>query len=135
MKLKQQLNMTNLAQYIAFILLQTVIQVVQTEKVLSQPTESIYKTKNFETSFRDPVVWDLNSLYKNSNTNNLSRLKRAATNTHSNQNQLQQPVVDACQSKMEVLTPYYASNSKGQLRTVVNSELMQQAVQVETCVR
>lgn len=42
-------------------------------------------------------------------------------------------LVDACQSQMQVITPYYARNSKAKLRVVVNTELMQQAIQVETC--
>lgn len=70
----------------------------------------------------DPIVFNTNSLYKSH-----GRLKRSPTKN--------QRFVDACQSKMEVLTPYYATNSKGKLRTIVNSELMQQAIQVETCVR
>lgn len=63
------------------------------------------------------------------------RLKRSTSSSNNNSNNLnnQNKFIDACQSKMEVLTPYYATNSKGQLRTIVNSELMQQAIQVETC--
>lgn len=73
----------------------------------------------------DPIVFDTHSLY-----NSHERHRRAAVAPTSNQK-----FVDACQSKMEVLTPYYATNSKGKLRTIVNSELMQQAIQIESCVR
>lgn len=91
----------------------------------------------------DSIIWDEKSLYNqatkvanNNRNNHIStsiRAKRSATTKDSAQNQ--QQLVDACQSKMEILTPYYATNSKGNLRTIVNSELMQQAIQVETCVR
>lgn len=79
----------------------------------------------------DPIVFNANSLY----VHNSDRHKRSASTNLSALSNQQQKFVDACQSKMEVLTPYYASNSKGKLRTIVNSELMQQAIQVETCVR
>lgn len=95
----------------------------------------IAHTNQPESNFRDPAVWDLNSLYKagaEPSNMHLARAKRSASSTNSQQ---QQQMVDACQSKMEVITPYYATNSKGKLRTIVNSELMQQAIQVETCAR
>lgn len=47
----------------------------------------------------------------------------------------QTSLMDACPSKVELITPYYATNSRGKLRTLVHSELMQQAIQVETCLR
>lgn len=90
---------------------------------------SIDKTL-LEAKIHDPVVWDPNSLYKKVDTHQMVRRKRSTSSDHR-----EQQVVDACQSKVEILTPYYANNSKGKLRTIVNSELMQQAVQVETCVR
>lgn len=84
--------------------------------------------------FRDAPIFNTDSLYTpnaNHYSANLNRAKRStgATGNH------QQQFVDACQSKMEVLTPYHATNSKGKVRTIVNSELMQQAIQVETCAR
>lgn len=80
-------------------------------------------------------IFDAKSLYKPQNPANpiiqlqQTRRKRSAATER------QQQLVDACESKMEVLTPYYATNSKGLLRTIVNTELMQQSVQVETCLR
>uniref|UniRef100_A0A6G1SAN3 Spaetzle domain-containing protein n=1 Tax=Aceria tosichella TaxID=561515 RepID=A0A6G1SAN3_9ACAR len=79
-----------------------------------QGTNSLYNA--------EPIVFNTESLYKAHH----HRLKRSSPSES-------QKFVDACQSRMEVLTPYYATNSKGKLRTIVNSELMQQAIQVETC--
>lgn len=98
--------------------------IIQTQKYQEQTNQDLSQS--------DPIVWDTNSLYhKQHDKNYLYRNKRSLTTTASNHNQL----VDACQSKMEIITPYYATNSKGKVRTVVNSELMQQAIQIETCVR
>lgn len=96
------------------------------------------QTNQQESNFRDPLVWDSNTLYDSNKESNIvhlsvTRKKRSPSSASSQQNS--QQVVDACQSKMEVITPYYATNSKGKLRTIVNSELMQQAIQVENCIR
>lgn len=89
-----------------------------------------------ESALSNPIVADADRLYRpilEATQGPLTRRKRSAAIM--NQVSNSQKYVDACQSKMEVLTPYYATNSKGKLRTIVNSELMQQAIQVETCVR
>lgn len=113
------------------------ITITQISIQSSDSAASLYysqTTTTSDSSFSDPVVWDSSSLYKRNpgEPTTRSRTKRSASPVVSSTNQ---PFVDACQSKMEVLTPYYATNSKGKVRTVVNSELMQQAIQVETCVR
>lgn len=88
---------------------------------------------------QDSVVLNEDSLYKmssnmkeSSQVISLSSRQRRSINPNS---QTQTQMVDSCQSKMEIITPYYATNSKGKLRTILNSELMQQAIQVETCAR
>lgn len=87
-----------------------------------------------ESALFDPLVMDPGSLYS-ANTatrgGTTSRRKRSPSMVSAQAESAK--YVDACQSKMEVLTPYYATNSKGKLRTVVNTELMQQAIQIETC--
>lgn len=85
-----------------------------------------------ESNFKDPKIWDVNSLYMSSKLMTNLRNKRSIAPVTATANS---QTVDACQSKMEIITPYHATNSKGKLRTIVNSELMQQAIQVETCVR
>lgn len=95
-----------------------------------------------EEHLRNPLVLNLNTLYEKNRLAVTNRFKRStaatvAQTTTANQQQplAAQQLVDACQSKVEVITPYSATNSKGKLRSVVNSALMQQAIQVETCVR
>ncbi|XP_013773588.1 protein spaetzle 3-like, partial [Limulus polyphemus] len=41
--------------------------------------------------------------------------------------------VDACESAVEIVTPYWASNSAGKIRAVVNTQHLQQAIQQEVC--
>jgi len=41
--------------------------------------------------------------------------------------------IDVCQSKIEVTTPYWATNSKGKVRAIVNNKQFEQAVHQEIC--
>ncbi|OQR75884.1 hypothetical protein BIW11_08135 [Tropilaelaps mercedesae] len=41
--------------------------------------------------------------------------------------------VDACESTVEIVTPYWASNSQGKIRAIVNTQHLQQAIQQEVC--
>ena len=40
---------------------------------------------------------------------------------------------DVCQSRVEVNTPYWAQNSDGQLRAILNNKEFEQAVHQEIC--
>jgi len=40
---------------------------------------------------------------------------------------------DVCQSKIEVTTPYWASNSNGKVRAIMNNEQFEQAIHQEIC--
>ena len=40
---------------------------------------------------------------------------------------------DICQSKAEVTTPFWAQNSDGQLRAILNNKEFEQAVHQEIC--
>jgi hypothetical protein len=40
---------------------------------------------------------------------------------------------DVCESKTEVVTPYWASNSAGQIRAIVNTQHFEQAIYQEMC--
>lgn len=115
----------------SLILIQLFLVIEFSTTILIQAQLQQQPNKLKDLSQSDSIVWDTSSLYpKQHNKNHVYRNKRSLS-TSSNNNQL----VDACQSKMEIITPYYATNSKGKVRTVVNSELMQQAIQIETCVR
>lgn len=41
--------------------------------------------------------------------------------------------VDTCESAVEIVTPYWASNSAGKIRAIVNTQHLQQAIQQEVC--
>ncbi|RWS12116.1 hypothetical protein B4U79_15088 [Dinothrombium tinctorium] len=41
--------------------------------------------------------------------------------------------VDSCESAVEIVTPYWASNSAGKIRAIVNTQHLQQAIQQEVC--
>lgn len=43
--------------------------------------------------------------------------------------------VDACESKTEIVTPYWASNSAGKIRAIVNTQHFEQAIHQEACSR
>ena len=40
---------------------------------------------------------------------------------------------DVCESKIEVSTPYWASNSNGKVRAILNNKEFEQAVHQEIC--
>ena len=40
---------------------------------------------------------------------------------------------DACESTVEVVTPYWAANSSGKVRAIVNTQHFEQAVHQEVC--
>ncbi|XP_073827436.1 spaetzle domain-containing protein 3 isoform X3 [Musca autumnalis] len=41
--------------------------------------------------------------------------------------------LDACESKVEIVTPYWASNSAGKIRAIVNTQHFEQAIHQEIC--
>ena len=41
--------------------------------------------------------------------------------------------IDACESKTEVTTPFWATNSNGDVRAIVNTKTFSQAVHQEIC--
>lgn len=43
--------------------------------------------------------------------------------------------MDACESKVEIVTPYWASNSAGKIRAIVNTQHFEQAIHQEVCTR
>ncbi|XP_029407188.2 protein spaetzle 3 [Bactrocera dorsalis] len=57
---------------------------------------------------------------------------KASTNTFANAGQ-NTGRVDACESKVEIVTPYWASNSAGKIRAIVNTQHFEQAIHQEVC--
>ncbi|XP_011066302.1 PREDICTED: uncharacterized protein LOC105153267 [Acromyrmex echinatior] len=41
--------------------------------------------------------------------------------------------IDVCESKIEIVTPYWASNSAGKIRAIVNTQHFEQAIHQEVC--
>lgn len=41
--------------------------------------------------------------------------------------------VDICEAKLEVMTPFWAANSAGKTRAIVNTMHFEQAIHTETC--
>ncbi|XP_037084505.1 protein spaetzle 3-like [Pollicipes pollicipes] len=42
-------------------------------------------------------------------------------------------LVDSCESKVEIITPYWAANSAGDIRAIVNTKHFPQAIHQEIC--
>ena len=42
--------------------------------------------------------------------------------------------VDSCESRVEVTTPFWATNSNGKVRAIVNDKQFEQAIHQEICV-
>jgi hypothetical protein len=61
-------------------------------------------------------------------TNNKKRTKRFSSNSFNDDTK-----VDTCESAVEIVTPYWASNSGGKIRAIVNTQHLQQAIQQEVC--
>merc|ERR1712130_331486 len=40
---------------------------------------------------------------------------------------------DVCESKVEIVTPYWASNSNGKVRAIMNNKEFEQAIHQEIC--
>ncbi|EDV33071.2 uncharacterized protein Dana_GF22828 [Drosophila ananassae] len=63
-----------------------------------------------------------------SNSNGNSNVNRPQGNGNSGTGRL-----DACESKIEIVTPYWASNSAGKIRAIVNTQHFEQAIHQEVC--
>ncbi|KAH8328376.1 hypothetical protein KR067_008598 [Drosophila pandora] len=63
-----------------------------------------------------------------SNSNGNSNANRPQGNGNSGTGRL-----DACESKIEIVTPYWASNSAGKIRAIVNTQHFEQAIHQEVC--
>jgi hypothetical protein len=66
-----------------------------------------------------------------------SRKKRQTVNPR-NGSPTQHPKsnrVDSCESKVEITTPYWAANSGGKVRAIVNTQHFEQAIHQEVCAK
>ena len=68
--------------------------------------------------------------YNTNNYNNkVKRVKRTSFSSKFNDHNK----IDTCESAVEIVTPYWASNSAGKIRAIVNTQHLQQAIQQEVC--
>ncbi|KAI8125579.1 Protein spaetzle 3 [Lucilia cuprina] len=65
-------------------------------------------------------------------TNQGNRNAKQATNASGN-GSTSTGRLDACESKIEIVTPYWASNSAGKIRAIVNTQHFEQAIHQEIC--
>ncbi|XP_037805555.1 protein spaetzle 3 [Lucilia sericata] len=65
-------------------------------------------------------------------TNQGNRNAKQATNAPGN-GSTSTGRLDACESKIEIVTPYWASNSAGKIRAIVNTQHFEQAIHQEIC--
>lgn len=90
--------------------------------------ESLLKDFNFTAT---PEELEVFRALATANLDNTKRPKRQAgfpgiSNTDSNK-------IDACESRVEVTTPYWATNSNGKVRAIVNNKQFEQAIHQEIC--
>lgn len=77
-----------------------------------------------------------NARQANEKFNNRSQSQGASSRPNVGPNPTIEPKtdrIDACESKIEIVTPYWASNSAGQIRAVVNTQHFEQAIHQEVC--
>jgi len=93
--------------------------------VLSENYSDLFKTFNITGDHEQAIFMDLVS-------EGLNRPKRQAGFPGEAQKQ-NTNMVDVCDSRVEVTTPYWATNSKGKVRAIVNNKQFEQAVHTEIC--
>jgi len=102
--------------------------------VSSPLTSQLVNAPGFERFRRDVLEGTLDEMtfkVDNNHNNTESREKRqadfpGAPEVNSNKE-------DVCESKVEVVTPYWASNSNGKVRAILNNKAFEQAIHQEIC--
>lgn len=74
------------------------------------------------------IPLDISGEYNITASIRVERATRPPTTPASNNARL-----DSCESSIEIVTPYWASNSAGKIRAVVNTQHFEQAIQQEVC--
>ncbi|XP_053978206.1 protein spaetzle 3 [Hylaeus volcanicus] len=81
-------------------------------------------------SFQDPLDPDI-EVNGDSFFGNVRKTRNPRQSPGKNRNESGR--VDACESKVEIVTPYWASNSAGKIRAIVNTQHFEQAIHQEVC--
>ncbi|KAF2893667.1 hypothetical protein ILUMI_12506 [Ignelater luminosus] len=66
-------------------------------------------------------------------TSFFGKLSRRTRQNFRNNQSSENGRMDACESKVEIVTPYWASNSAGKIRAIVNTQHFEQAIHQEVC--
>jgi len=111
---------------------------LQETQTVTRTTVRVVRTFNGVSRFRrdvlegtfDEMVMPVETLHKDGNET-LSRAERqaefpGAPETNSNK-------MDVCESKIEVVTPFWSVNSNGKVRAVLNNKEFEQAIHQEIC--
>nr|XP_031830437.1 protein spaetzle 3 isoform X2 [Nomia melanderi] len=83
-------------------------------------------------SFRDSLDPDIETNGGDSFFAHIRKTRNPRQSPGKNQNN-ESGRVDACESKVEIVTPYWASNSAGKIRAIVNTQHFEQAIHQEVC--
>jgi hypothetical protein len=70
---------------------------------------------------------------RQSQSSSRGRNQSQSTSNNNNSGKSDTGRVDACESKVEIVTPYWASNSAGKIRAIVNTQHFEQAIHQEVC--
>lgn len=91
------------------------------------------QTQSFRNTNNNSNTNNSNSNRNNNSNTNRNQSERQAANANNNSENTGR--VDACESKVEIVTPYWASNSAGKIRAIVNTQHFEQAIHQEVCVK
>jgi len=114
---------------------------LQETTTVTRTTVRVVRTFNGVSRFRrdipegtlEEMMFTLDEDNSVDNNSTLNREKRQADfpgNPETNTNK-----EDVCESKQEVVTPYWASNSNGKVRAILNNKAFEQAIHQELCTK
>lgn len=105
----------------------TTVRVVRTFNGVSRYRRDVLEGTLDEMTFK----FEDNTVDKNNSTYNREKRQAdfpGAPETNSNKE-------DVCESKIEVVTPYWAANSNGKVRAILNNKAFEQAIHQEICTK
>jgi len=94
-----------------------------------------YRRDVLEGTFEELVVTENQEDDFYSNHTNIAVVKRQAEFPGNEDSNLDKSKTDVCESKLEVETPFWAVNSDGKLRAILNNKEFEQAVHQEICTK
>jgi len=108
----------------------TTIRVVRTFK---DSSSTRFRRDVLEGTLEEMIESDDKLRGKTSNSTDSERVKRQADFPGVPPGDKKSGKEDVCQSKVEIVTPFWASNSNGKVRAVLNNKEFEQAIHQEIC--